>query len=462
MTKHNNMKSNTIDPVRRIFLPFLRSKFLLPMLFPFFCFPLQAQNEEVNWQKLEEMVRQSPAFNLGFTGFSLYDPDEKKWLCGVHETKFFTPASNTKIFTFLTAVQVLGDSLPLAHFLVLGDTLLFWGTGNPAWLYAELPVEDPLTPLLKAWPGPLFYTGFTFQTDRFGPGWAWGDYPYSYQVERTPMPYNGNLVAFTREAEGVKVHPRIFKDSILTFQPFREDAPELERAEFSNIFRIREPAPAELSDVVPFHYSDKILAEMLSDTLGKTVRVWQGPLPAAISKAQTLFIPMPDTLYRRLMQDSDNFIAEQLLLVCSDRLFGIQDADLMLEYAKTKLMPGGPDEIYWNDGSGLSRYNLFTPRSVVFALEKLNRLVPAERLFTIFPAGGISGTIRDWYAGPDKKPFVFAKTGTLRNKHCLSGYLVAQSGKTYLFSFMHNNFTGSSAPIKKGMNTVLQWIREKG
>ncbi len=456
------MKSTTIDQKRTAFPPFLQGMLLYTVFLLFFCFQLRAQSEQPNWQKLDEMVRRSPAFNLGFTGFALYDPAEKKWLCGVNETKFFTPASNTKIFTFLTAVQVLDDSIPLAHFQVLGDTLLFWGAGNPVWLHPELPAEDPLTPLLKAWPGPLFYSGFTFQTDRFGPGWAWSDYPYRYQVERTPMPFNGNLVAFNRGAEGVKVHPRIFRDSILTFQPFREDAPELERAEFSNVFRIREPMPAELSNAVPFRYSDEILAEMLSDTLGRMVRVWQGPLPAGVAKAQTLFIPTPDTMYRKLMQDSDNFIAEQLLLICSDRLFGIQDADLMIEYAKTKLISGGPDELYWSDGSGLSRYNLFTPRSVIFALEKLSQRIPFERLFSIFPAGGVSGTIREWYPGPDGKPFVFAKTGTLRNKHCLSGYLVAKSGKIYLFSFMHNNFTGSSNPIKKEMNTVLQWIREKG
>ena len=449
-------------------LPGIRAgctRMILPaFLFLFYAAPALGQASAEAWQNLDKLVRDMPAFNKGFTGFILYDPEKKQRLSGWNDDKYFTPASNTKIFTFLTATLLLpGDSLPLAHYEVIGDTLLFWGAGNPAWLHPELPLPDPLTPLLKAWPGPVFYTDRPFKTERFGPGWAWDDYPDNYQVERTPMPAYANLVEFHRlsDTSEVVAFPAFFRDSVTIDNSAGEDTPDLERAEFANKFKLKKRLPFDFSEATPYRYSSGLMAGLLSDTTGRQIRLWRGALPR-YEKPQTLFMPAPDTIYKRLMQDSDNFIAEQLILQCSDRLFGVQDAGRMLRYARDTLIAGAPDQFYWNDGSGLSRYNLFTPRSVVYALEQLYYLIPRERLFATFPAGGVSGTIQGLYEGPGGKPYVFAKTGTLRNKHCLSGYLVAQSGKVYIFSFMHNNFTGSSTPIKKGMNTILRWIRERG
>ena len=91
-------------------------------------------------------------------------------------------------------------------------------------------------------------------------------------------------------------------------------------------------------------------------------------------------------------------------------------------------------------------------------LDELFETIPTSRLFNLFPAGGESGTIKKYYSGD--KPYVFAKTGTLKHVHNLSGYIVCRSGKVLVFSFMHNNFVGSSTSYKKEMEKVLVMIRE--
>jgi len=96
----------------------------------------------------------------------------------------------------------------------------------------------------------------------------------------------------------------------------------------------------------------------------------------------------------------------------------------------------------------------------VSVLEKLYQEYPSERLFRIFPAGGVNGTIQDSYPGKNGKPYVFAKTGTLSNNHSLSGYVRTNTGRVLLFSFMHNHYLGSSAPIRKEMQKTLEWIRD--
>jgi D-alanyl-D-alanine carboxypeptidase/D-alanyl-D-alanine-endopeptidase (penicillin-binding protein 4) len=89
-------------------------------------------------------------------------------------------------------------------------------------------------------------------------------------------------------------------------------------------------------------------------------------------------------------------------------------------------------------------------------LEKIYEEVPTDRLFAILPGGGQSGTIKNWYASDSGQPYVFAKTGSLSNVHCLSGYLVTKKGKTLLFSFMHNNYIVSTNEVRQEMQKVLK------
>ena len=158
------------------------------------------------------------------------------------------------------------------------------------------------------------------------------------------------------------------------------------------------------------------------------------------------------------MQDSDNFIAEQLMMACSEKLTGSIKTSEAIQYAKDSLLTNLPDKLIWRDGSGLSRYNLFTPRSIVGVLDSIYHFLPKARLLDIFPAGGKSGTIEGLYPG-DEMPYIYAKTGTLSNKHCLSGYLLADSGQWYIFSFMNNNYVEGTKPVKKEMEKILKYIR---
>ena len=132
--------------------------------------------------------------------------------------------------------------------------------------------------------------------------------------------------------------------------------------------------------------------------------------------------------------------------------------DSVIRLAVNQLFPPSPTPPRWVDGSGLSRYNLITPRYLANVLRQLYNRMPSEKLFTYFPAGGVDGTLKGWYRNPNGTPYVFAKSGSMSGVQCLSGYILTKSGKILIFSFMNNNFVGSGRPWKMAMQEILEGI----
>jgi D-alanyl-D-alanine carboxypeptidase/D-alanyl-D-alanine-endopeptidase (penicillin-binding protein 4) len=206
---------------------------------------------------------------------------------------------------------------------------------------------------------------------------------------------------------------------------------------------------------VPFIVSDYDIAQMLEDTLGRPVQVLYDQELRSLPFIR--YSSARDTLLKRMMQVSDNFIAEQLLMQCAFYMRGTFESDSAIAVAQEMIFGGSPDSLHWVDGSGLSRYNLLTPRSLVWILDQVRILTSMEYVTSVFPSGGFSGTLENWYHHPS--PYVYAKTGTLRNQHCLSGYLKTDSGRWLIFSFMHNHFPGESSEVKHEMERILLQIK---
>lgn len=408
----------------------------------------------------DSTLQEFHAFKTGFTGIMVYDPALKKVIYEHNSDKYFTPASNTKLFTFYAGLKILGDSAPAIKYTVRNDSLIFKGTGDPSLLYDQFESARVLD-FLKNRNENLFYSPPTFTEEHFGPGWSWDDYNYYYSVERAAMPIYGNYVAFDFDPDKdiPAVKPQFFsqflrKDSLAT-----GNYPGVTRERHGNNFKYHhQPGAEKRSRVVPFIHTSQLLAKLLSDTLDKPVAVLE-PGIADFQEGKMIYSTPMDSLYKRMLQISDNFIAEQILLMTSGVLADTLKTNITLKYMTENHLQDLPDKPIWVDGSGLSVYNKFTPRSVVRLLEKISEEVPQNRLFHLLPAGGESGTLKNFYKA--EKPYIYAKTGTISNVHALSGYLLTKSGKVLIFSFMNNNYTVPSAEIKAGMEIILRNIHLK-
>ena len=443
-----------------------------------------AQPGRLPW--LDSLLAASAVLRQHQVGMSLAYADSARPFYGYQDAKYFTPASNMKLFSFYAGLHLLGDSLPSLRYFSRNDTLFFQGTGDPTLLHGDVPSRRAYSFLLNRPEKMLAYCAIKCVTP-FGPSWTWDDYGYYFQPERGAFPIYGHTVRFyatpTTPAKPraggvarsrpavlpmarVRVLPRYFAPLVDPATPdlltpgLDKDTHVLRDLQ-ENRFHVVQ-FNKKWVDETPFITSNRLLLRLLGDTLRRATAgaVWR-PRPG-LDSVRTLHGLRVDSLYRRTLRVSDNFLAEQLLLMCSAKI-GRHDSlstERVIRYVRKNLLAGLPDPIYWADGSGLSRLNLVTPRTLTGLLLKLHQEVPEPRLLSLLAAGGGQGTLRKRYhdaAGP----WVWGKTGTLSNNLNVCGYLRTKSGRLLAFSFMNNNHVAESGDMRNEVERVLRQVRER-
>ena len=418
-------------------------------------------------------------------GVALADATTGQLLFGYNEAKYFTPASTMKLLSLTAGLTLLPDSLPSLRYFSRGDTLFFQGTGDPTFLHGDVPSRRAYAFLASRPERVLAYCDIA-TVPAYGPGWTWDDFGYYFQPERTAFPVYGNTVRFYAAApqlvrprpgaaavalpQRVRVAPRQFAPLTeraspeFRLSPDQDDEMHVYRAQLDNHFTFR-TSPKKWIDEVPYRTSRPLLLRLLGDTLRRAIvgTPWR-PRPS-LDAVRTLHGLPADSLYRRMLRVSDNFLAEQLLLMTSSQV-GYRDSlssqRAIRHLLKTDLqnLPDRPD---WVDGSGLSRLNLLTPRTLTALLVRLHQQVPEARLLSLLAAGGGQGTLRKRYfePGPPKVTWFWGKTGTLTHVCNLTGFVRCKSGRLVAVTFFNNSIPGDDQATRNAMQRLLGEVRAR-
>lgn len=413
----------------------------------------QAQQEE----SIQKLFQESAVLQQHLHGFSIYDIEEQRYVHSVNQNVHFTPASNTKVFTLLQSLQHVGDSIPGLAYVVRGDSLIFWGTGDPTFLHRKLDTRKVYHFLQKT-PYKLFYAPAQVLESAYRDGWAAEDYQNDFQPDISSFPIYGNTVQFKNIRGQLRATPRYFEANISVkpgiggFDIIRHPH---ENYFDATSYRVRSGFVAQK----PFIYSSDLFVTLLQDTLHRPITVLAGySMP---SDVQYVYSMSTRKLLREMMLYSDNFLAEQLCYTASFLMFNQFNAARMREYMATTYYSLFTDKVALYDGSGLSFYNKVTPRSMVELLLMIQKNAGSdEDLLWLFPAGRSSGTLRNLYSLANGKPFVWAKTGTINSVYAQSGFLLGASGKRYAFSFMNNNYFDNLKEVKQEMVRIMTYIHQ--
>ncbi|WP_296698325.1 D-alanyl-D-alanine carboxypeptidase [Algoriphagus sp.] len=409
-----------------------------------------AQLNREQYEKLEQAVGEQSFFAKHLSGFELYDLDNQLVVYERNSEQRFIPASTTKLFTLFSSLIILNDSTQTIRYVTNEDTIRIWGSGDPSWKYKELYQPD-----IKSFIAPfntVIFSDSNQDAPAFGYGWQWDDYYYDYSAERTSLPIYGNLVQVKKSGNKPIVSPARFQSSVFTTS---RSIRELERDFHSNRFYYNPNNFRGSEEFIPFISTPELFTELATEATGKTWVYQSDSLPKIHQEWRGA--PLAPIL-KEMMLESDNFLAEQLILMVSDRLFQRLDTERAIEYMLKTYLFDLPDKPQWVDGSGLSRHNLMTPRSMVTLFEKIYRMMPDQELFDILPTGGVSGTIENSYQA--QTPYIFAKTGTMSNNHSLVGLIKTKSGKLYCFAFMNSNYPYKASEVRREMEKVMVMVRD--
>ena len=396
----------------------------------------------------EKGILKNPAFLPAFTGISVYEPATGKYWYDHLSEKYFVPASNTKLPSCYAAMKYFGDSIPGIQYRIENiSTVVIRATGDPTFLHPDYK-NQPVFDFLKQ------FTNILIERPVFsrflGNGWSWNDYMEYYMAQRSAMPIYGNVVTVkTSGNNALSISPEFFARSS-KIEGNVQNGFSLAKSWDTNEF-VFFPGTNKKDDI-PFVPDNNTLLQLLKDTLKSTIAF----IDQAGELNKVIYSQPLDSMLKHMMYRSDNFYAEQSLLMAGNQVLGYLDEKKMIDTLLKTDFKSLPQVPRWADGSGLSRYNNFSPRDFIAILLKMKEEFGMERIKGILPTGG-TGTISGYYLADSGS--IFVKTGTLNGVVALSGFLYTKKNKLLIFSVLVNHHYSSSTSIRKGVEQFVQSLR---
>jgi serine-type D-Ala-D-Ala carboxypeptidase/endopeptidase (penicillin-binding protein 4) len=441
-------------------------------------------------ERAESLVSAAPV-NKGEWGLLVVDAATGETLYEKNADRYFTPASNMKLLTTALALDKLGSDYRFRTTVethgaisrgVLSGDLILVGRGDPNLSNRKFPFDvkeefvGPSEKVLieladqvvahgvKDVSGDIVGDDSYFPRDRYPDGWEIDDMVWEYGAAISAIVLDDNSVTLTL-TPGEKAGDRV----VGTVEPVTPDfavkneVTTSDKAEKADLTLVREPgsnmvllsgtlpaksAPRKLLLAIqePAQHAATTLARLLAE---RGVRFWgtsranHEPDPSEAMRtvlAEHVSLPVGDTL--KLVNKISQNLHTEILLRTSARQQGrwAKPEDLLKFpedfYAKVGIAPG---DVVQEDGSGMSRHDLVTPRALATLLLYAQKQSWFPVYFGSLPVAGIDGTLNDRMKKAGMVGRIHAKTGSVEHVQNLSGYADTPGGRRLIFSFLSNN-----------------------
>jgi serine-type D-Ala-D-Ala carboxypeptidase/endopeptidase (penicillin-binding protein 4) len=433
-----------------------------------------------------------PALARSFWGVLVKSLKTDETLYATNARKLMLPASNMKIvtlaaaaerlgwdFTYTTAIRAAGR---IENGLLEGD-LVVVGSGDPS-LAAAGGMADRV---FADWASRIRAAGIRAVTGRIvgddralggemlGAGWMWDDLVEDYAAGVGALQLNEDAVRVT-----VEPGPSVGAGAAVSVAPFPgaltidnrvstgpaggEPSVQMRRMTGSTRLDLRGLVPIGHAPVVldvavdnPTQFFVESFRTALVrngvDVRGAAVDIDHLPVRAQATGNTLVEYKSPplSTLAIRLMKISQNQYAETLF-----RTLGGSSAVM------AALEPWGVTaaDLIQRDGSGLSRYDLVTPETLVAILSHIARDPKLRDPFTAsLPVAGDVG-LSNRMKGTAAEGNARAKTGSMTAVRALSGYVTSADGEPLVFSIVANNFDASPAVVNAATDAIVVRLAE--
>jgi D-alanyl-D-alanine carboxypeptidase/D-alanyl-D-alanine-endopeptidase (penicillin-binding protein 4) len=431
---------------------------------------------------------------------------------------FFMPASNAKLFSTALALASLGPDYRIRTTVlangtldadgVLSGDLVLIGRGDANLSNRKFPFgkreerEGPPEKVLveladsvvargvKEITGDVIADDSMFQHEPFPSGWLVDDILWSYGAAVSAIAVNDNTFTLdlrpgAREGDPARVDDGFAGDfysvenMVVTAARGSEEKLALARDPGSHLLHLSGSIPLDapvrrlnIAIEDPAEYAASLLARLLE---ARGVRITGQPrarhasaAPAAAKPptvlAEHTSVPLSDEI-RLTNKNSENLHAELLLLLAAHEKNGARNYEDAMKVASDFFRTAGiaDGDVALSDGSGLSRKDLVTPRSVVQLLRYATTQPWGELYRSSLPVAGEDGTLSERMKNTPAAARVFAKTGTIGHGNTLSGYVTSVHGERLVFSILGNNLNLHAQDANKVLDAIcVAMVEELG
>lgn len=169
------------------------------------------------------------------------------------------------------------------------------------------------------------------------------------------------------------------------------------------------------------------------------------------------FSPPLSAIVRVANKESNNLFAEHLLksTVMQDESPATLSSAIDAMAALWTSYGIGTEGVKMYDGSGMSRATLLTPDFVVDIIDYMTTSVHQEAFYASLAISGVDGTFKYFLDGTELQGRVYGKSGTMSGVRCYAGIIKKSTEEQYSFCIMVNNFTVSSAEVRRAIESYL-------
>ncbi len=466
-------------------------------------------------QSLRERIDAALESSLGakgaFWGVQVVSLGNGRTLYEHNPNRFFTPASNTKLFTTALALMRLGPDYRFATTVQAPAApdaagriteLRLIGGGDPMLSARVAPYQksanggNPLQPIallaekvyeagVRRVDGDVVGDDTAYVWAPYPDGWAIEDATSSDGAPVSALAINDNVFTLALRAGKTNTPALILTPSIEFYSIDNRvrTGPGLE----NKVFAERLPGTRQLriwgtlssgatSMLLAIDDPALYAAQALTDALTRLGVVVAGR-PTALHRFPNQGIGAPLREGVELARRESPPLVELLQII--DKVSQNLHAEMMLrEVARTRRASGsredglaeeklflteagvGAGEVNLKDGSGLSHDGLVTPAALVKLLQFMYRGPHREAWISLLPIGGEDGTLSWRFRGKPQARRIHAKTGSLSHVAALSGYVESRSHGWLAFSILANNFNSNGSDIRAVIDRIALTLTE--
>jgi len=394
---------------------------------------LLAETPEKIIKEIDDLISGIPASTK--MAIMIYNPLTQDTLVSINHTESMIPASNTKLFTTATALELLSGDHLLSTKILADDNDLSDGTieGNiyiKGFGNSTFSTED-----LEELVNQLYQSGLRKVT-----GNVVGDDSYFDNV------YSRDDW-ISEERANVKLPPI----SAIVIDRNRTIVSKKRKGRYRNYFvNVENP---------PLFAAKKLREKLISygvDVVGKSIS------GQTADNTQTLVessIELRD-LIKEINKSSDNFYAECLFKTLGSASSGQQgnsffSTQAILNYIEDNSIYSTGTTIV--DGSGISRFDQVTAGALVGLLEKVYFSIKQfDDFFNSLSIAGVDGTLKRRMIGTPAENNFRGKTGTLNGVSSLAGYVTTADDDDLIVCMMFEYTTGGASKYKNIQDTIIE------